>query len=54
MNKGKKSPPIRKLTRRLFVIHSWLELITGLLLLLLGLSGSALIFRREIDRLVND
>jgi len=54
MNKGKESQPTWKLARRLFVIHSWLGLITGLFLLLLGLSGSALVFRREIDRLANN
>ncbi|UHG94318.1 PepSY-associated TM helix domain-containing protein [Spirosoma oryzicola] len=42
-----------KLTRRLFTIHSWLGLITGIFLILLGLSGSVLVFRHELDRLAN-
>jgi len=42
-----------KLARRLFIVHSWLGLLTGLFLLLLGLSGSILVFRHELDRLAN-
>lgn len=38
--------------RRLFRLHSWLGLLTGLPLLLLGLSGSALVFKPELDRLL--
>lgn len=41
------------LTRRLFSLHSWFGLFTGVFLLLLGLSGSLLVFREEIDRLAN-
>lgn len=42
------------LTRVLvFSIHSWLGLITGLFLLLLGISGSALVFLKEIDQAVH-
>jgi len=38
------------LTRVLvFSIHSWLGLITGIFLLLLGISGSGLVFLKEID-----
>lgn len=42
-----------KLNRQLFRIHSWLGLINGFFLILLGLSGSALVFRKEIDDWVN-
>lgn len=42
-----------KLTRRLFILHSWLGLFTGIFLLLLGLSGSVLVFRHELDHLAN-
>jgi uncharacterized iron-regulated membrane protein len=38
--------------RRLFRLHSWLGLLTGLPLLLLGISGSALVFKPELDRLL--
>jgi uncharacterized iron-regulated membrane protein len=38
--------------RRLFRLHSWLGLLTGLPLLLLGLSGAALVFKPELDRLL--
>ena len=42
------------LTRVLvFSIHSWLGLITGLFLLLLGISGSGLVFLKEIDQAVH-
>lgn len=40
------------LKRRLFTIHSWLGLITGFFLLLLGLSGSLLVFKKELDSLL--
>ena len=36
--------------RRLFKLHSWLGLLTGVPLLLLGLSGSVLVFKPELDR----
>jgi uncharacterized iron-regulated membrane protein len=43
-----------KLTRKLaFTIHSWLGLTSGVFLLLLGLSGSALVFLKEIDHVLN-
>ncbi|MFN8355191.1 MAG: PepSY-associated TM helix domain-containing protein [Spirosomataceae bacterium] len=35
--------------RKLFKIHTWFGLITGIFLLLLGLSGSLLVFREELD-----
>lgn len=35
--------------KRLWQIHSWLGLIAGLALLLIGLSGSVLVFREEIE-----
>ena len=38
-----------KLNRQLFKVHSWLGLINGFFLILLGLSGSALVFKDEID-----
>lgn len=46
MNKG-------TLTRWVFRLHSWLGLITGLFLILLGLSGSVLVFRHELDHWAN-
>jgi uncharacterized iron-regulated membrane protein len=42
-----------KLNRQLFRIHSWLGLINGFFLILLGLTGSALVFRKEIDDWAN-
>lgn len=42
-----------KLKRQLFKIHSWLGLINGFFLILLGLSGSALVFKKEIDDWAN-
>jgi uncharacterized iron-regulated membrane protein len=42
------------ITNRLaFSLHSWLGLISGVFLLLLGLSGSALVFMKEIDESCN-
>jgi len=42
------------LTRVLvFSIHSWMGLITGVFLLLLGISGSGLVFLKEIDQAVH-
>lgn len=41
---------IRKLA---FAMHSWLGLISGVFLLLLGLSGAALVFMKEIDEQIN-
>lgn len=43
-----------KLNRQLFKIHSWLGLINGFFLILLGLSGSALVFKKEIDDWANE
>nr|WP_295922355.1 PepSY-associated TM helix domain-containing protein [uncultured Dyadobacter sp.] len=45
----KKSP----LRRTLFKLHSWLGLFTGVFLILLGLSGSVLVFRTELDQFFN-
>lgn len=42
-----------KLNRQLFKVHSWLGLINGFFLILLGLSGSALVFKDEIDNWAN-
>lgn len=42
-----------KLNRQLFKVHSWLGLINGFFLILLGLSGSALVFKDEIDDWAN-
>lgn len=39
--------------RKLFRLHSWLGLVTGIFLVLLGLSGSALVFRPELDTFFN-
>ena len=39
--------------RSLFKLHSWLGLITGIFLILLGLSGSVLVFRTELDKFFN-
>ena len=38
--------------RFLFHLHSWMGLIAGLGLIVIGLTGSALVFRQEIDNLV--
>ncbi|MFN3379046.1 MAG: PepSY-associated TM helix domain-containing protein [Runella zeae] len=35
--------------RKLFTLHSWFGLITGFFLLLLGLSGSILVFKEELE-----
>jgi uncharacterized iron-regulated membrane protein len=39
--------------RSLFRLHSWLGLFTGIFLILLGLSGSVLVFRTELDKFFN-
>lgn len=46
---------MRKATirRSLFRLHSWLGLVTGIFLILLGLSGSVLVFRPELDKYFN-
>ncbi|WP_439557509.1 PepSY-associated TM helix domain-containing protein [Dyadobacter sp.] len=41
------------LNRSLFRLHSWLGLVTGVFLILLGLSGSVLVFRTELDEFAN-
>ena len=41
------------LTRSLFKLHSWLGLVSGIFLILLGLSGSVLVFRTELDKFFN-
>ena len=41
------------MTKIAFALHSWLGLISGIFLLLLGLSGSALVFMKEIDQQLN-
>lgn len=43
----------KSITRLAFSLHSWLGLISGVFLLLLGLSGSALVFLKEIDYAIN-
>ena len=37
-------------TRRINAWHRWLGLVSGLLLVVISLSGSALVFHEEIDR----
>jgi uncharacterized iron-regulated membrane protein len=39
--------------KRLWKIHSWLGLIAGMGLLVIGLTGSLLVFRNELEALVN-
>lgn len=39
--------------RSLFRLHSWLGLVTGIFLILLGLSGSVLVFQKELDEFIN-
>lgn len=36
-----------------FFLHSWLGLVSGIFLMLLGISGSALVFLKEIDHMIN-
>jgi uncharacterized iron-regulated membrane protein len=38
--------------RSLFLLHSWMGLIAGLGLVVIGITGSVLVFRQEIDNLV--
>ncbi|MFN8349749.1 MAG: PepSY-associated TM helix domain-containing protein [Spirosomataceae bacterium] len=40
---------MKKLSRVLFRVHSWFGLVTGIFLLMLGLSGSLLVFMEELD-----
>lgn len=44
---------MKQTTKIAFALHSWLGLISGIFLLLLGLSGSALVFMKEIDQQLN-
>jgi uncharacterized iron-regulated membrane protein len=44
---------MKKITRIAFALHSWLGLVSDIFLLLLGLSGSALVFMKEIDEQIN-
>jgi uncharacterized iron-regulated membrane protein len=44
---------MKKRIKFVFQIHSWIGLITGLLLLVISLSGSLLVFYEEIDHLLN-
>ena len=44
---------MKRIKRNLFKLHSWLGLITGIFLVLLGLSGSVLVFRTELDEFAN-
>jgi uncharacterized iron-regulated membrane protein len=39
------------LYRKLFSVHKWLGLITGFFLLLIGLSGSVLVFKEELEQI---
>lgn len=43
---------IKNVSRVLFRLHSWFGLITGVFLLLLGLSGSILVFMEELDPII--
>jgi uncharacterized iron-regulated membrane protein len=42
-----------RIKRNLFKVHSWLGLATGLFLILLGVSGSVLVFKTELDAFFN-
>ena len=44
---------LKKTARLAFQLHSWLGLISGMFLLLLGLSGSLLVFREALDQKLN-
>lgn len=44
---------VNSTTKIAFSVHSWLGLISGVFLLMLGLSGSALVFLKEIDHVLN-
>lgn len=44
---------VNSTTKLAFSLHSWLGLISGIFLLMLGLSGSALVFLKEIDHVLN-
>ena len=44
------SPTIR---RSLLALHQWVGLAAGLFLIVISISGSALVFENEIDRAIN-
>ena len=50
--KGKKMRMFH-LTRTFFTLHSWLGLFNGLWLLILGISGSLLVYTMELDKWIN-
>lgn len=41
------------MTKRLWQLHSWMGLIAGVGLLTIGLTGSILVFRQDVQALVN-
>lgn len=43
----------KRLTKQAFKLHGWLGLAAGIFFLLYGLSGSALMFRHDLDRYLN-
>lgn len=43
----------KRITKLAFSLHSWLGMVTGIFVLLLGLSGSALVFMDELDYALN-
>ncbi|WP_166334980.1 PepSY-associated TM helix domain-containing protein [Sphingobacterium chungjuense] len=43
----------KRITKLAFALHSWMGMFTGVFLLLLGLSGSVLVFKEELDYAVN-
>ena len=43
----------KSITQVIFKVHSWLGLFNGLWLLILGLTGSLLVFTRELDSWIN-
>lgn len=43
---------MKKINRLIFSLHSWFGLITGIFLLLLGISGSILVFKEDLEELI--
>ncbi len=41
-----------KINRKLFVIHSWVSLLLGLLYLLISISGASVVFKDELNQLI--
>ena len=41
------------LRRRMLFVHRWLGIILGVYFVMLGITGSLLVFAREIDRALN-